>query len=101
MLGPTQLCPLVHGHYFTHSPQVAWLLMVIIGLVCTVCCLVFSRRRIGNEAMSAFLSDFFFGIGYSFGIVEPLEILLIAFLPFVMNNRCTTELRVQYNNLFG
>ena len=74
--------------------------MVAVGLVCTACCLVFSRR-FGNEAMGAFLSDFFFGIFYSFGFVEPLQILMIVFLPFIMNNRCMTEFRAQYNNLFG
>jgi len=77
-----------------------WTFIVLVGMVCALSCIMFAAG-FGNDATQKFVMDYFFGIFYSFGIVEPFEILMLVCLPFLMDNKLAVELRTQYKNLFG
>jgi len=92
-------------HFRCRTPRywkitVAWIFVVLVNLVCAMSCIVFAAG-FGNEQTGQFLADYFTGIMYSYGIIEPFQILLLVFLPFLLDGPIMTELRTQYNNLFG
>ena len=78
----------------------AWGFVILLNLVSAVCCIMFAKQ-FGNDGTRMFLLSFLFGIGYSYLVVEPAEIMLLICLPFLLSNSYALEIRFWFKEVFG
>lgn len=71
---------------------VAWIIVLLTFIVCILMLMIYAMS-FGELKMRDFLLSVVAALGHSFGVVEPLEILLIISLPFLLDNSVFGEIR--------
>eukprot|EP00965_Chrysotila_dentata_P021932 725925-Pleurochrysis_carterae.AAC.1 len=77
-----------------------WAMVLLVYIVCLLVLLIIASQKIGPDSFRIFMLTFGTTVMMAWVIVEPLEICLIVFFPFILDNDYVANIR-QYAKDLG
>jgi len=70
-----------------------WAMVLFVYLVCILVLLILASQKIGPDSFNTFMLTYGTAVMTAWAIVEPLEICLIVFFPFILDNDYVANIR--------
>jgi len=71
----------------------AWLLVLVVYLICIIFLLVLTSVKIGVDDTQSFLLSWYAAMMMAWVVMEPIEVGALVFFPFIFENKCIANLR--------